>query len=148
MSVDKTPIRAVIDSNVILRYVLNDHPDLSAKAGALFAAVESGTAEVTCNPVTLSEVVWVLGSYYKVPRNEIADGLSVILKQTGVHVPDKDLYLTALALFASTVPHFGDACCCAEALLDHGGRLVSFDCALSRVPGIHRAETPFTESPT
>jgi len=145
--VDNPPVRACIDANVILRYVLNDHSELSAKAEAVFSAMEAGKAEVTCNPVTLAEVVWVLSSFYKVPHKEIADGLSVIVKQDGFHIPDKDRYLTALALFADNVPHFGDACCCAEALMENEGRLYSFDRALSSVPGINRSESPFSESP-
>ncbi len=58
----------------------------------------------------------------------------------GFIVPDKDRYLRALALYGEGKLHFGDACACAAAELDCEGRLLSFDRALSKVPGVERVE--------
>ena len=65
----------LIDANVILRYLLNDHDSMSLKAKE---AVEQGaytTIEV------LAEVVYVLSGVYYVQRQEIRDWLICLLDE-------------------------------------------------------------------
>jgi predicted nucleic-acid-binding protein len=131
-----------IDANVIVRYLVQDGEALSAKAAAIMESVEDGGTTVLCDPVTLAEVVWVLASYYKAPRERISAGLGPILKADGFLMPDKDRYIRALELYSGSVAHFGDACACATALENCGGRLLSFDHKLSAIDGVHRAELP------
>ena len=134
------PVEYAIDANVILRFVLADHPGLFAKAQAIFAAAEAGEVTLHCDPVNLGEVVWVLSSHYKIPCADIADFLSPLLSAVGFMVPDKQRYLRALALYGEGTLRFGDACACAGAKQCCEGRLVSFDRALSKAEGIERVE--------
>lgn len=134
------PVAYAIDANVILRYTLRDEPRLFAKAEAVILAMEAGEITLECDPVTLSEVVFVLSSVYGTPRQHIADALLPLVKSDGFRVTDKDRYILALEWFGQGALHFGDACACATAELKCQGRLVSFDRALSRVPGIERVE--------
>ena len=131
-----------IDANVILRYVLQDHDDLSAKASRIMHAVQEGRLTVICDPVIFAEVVWVLASYYRFPREKIYECLFAILKDDGFLVPDKTRCVRALELFSTSVPHFGDACACAAALEDCEGRLLSFDKELDQAERIQRREIP------
>ncbi len=131
-----------IDANVILRYLLDDHRVLSRKAARVLEGVESGSARVHCDPVTLAEVVWVLSSFYAQANRTIAEALEPILKADGFEMADKDRYVLALELFGGTLKHFGDACACAAAITECGGRLCSFDRKLSKTPGVERVETP------
>ena len=131
-----------IDANVILRFVLRDHTDLSPKARTIMVAVMEGGLTVSCDPVVLAEVVWVLTSFYKLPRTEICAALEPIVLCDNVLMPKKDRCLKALRIFGTTTAHFGDACACAAALEDCDGRLLSFDRKLSAVEGITRAESP------
>jgi len=133
-------VEFAVDANVILRFVLGDPPELFDKAQAAFQAVESGEATLRCDPVNLAEVVWLLSSYYKVSCADIAGALIPVVSAEGFTVPDKERYLRALALYGEGKLQFGDACACAAAELDCAGRLLSFDRALSKVPGIERAE--------
>jgi len=132
---------AAIDANVILRFLSRDQEELFAKSQAILEAVEGGRAQVECDPVTLAEVVWVLGSFYRLPRQEVAAVLQPLLSLPGFLMPHKDGYLHALRLFGDTVSHFGDACACACALDGCEGRLYSFDRQLSAVEGVDRRET-------
>ena len=135
------PVEFAIDANVLLRFVLGDHAELSAKAVAAFAAAETGVVVLTCDPVNLAEAVWVLSSHYKASCGEIAEALLPLVKMNGFHIPDKDRYVRALELYGQGALGFGDACACATAEATSEGRLVSFDRALSRMPGIERVET-------
>lgn len=129
-----------IDANVIVRYVVGDGEALFAKATAIIEGVEDGKQRVLCDPVTLAEVVFVLQRMYKLDRGDISSALDPILKMDGFWIENKSRYLKALDLFATDVPHFGDACACAAALDACEGRLVSFDKGLSRMEGIQRTE--------
>ena len=130
----------MMDANVILRLLLQDNPDLSPKADAIWDAVDEGRTMVRWDPVTLTEVVYVLTSRYRLPRERISEALLPLLLMPNVVIPGKDRYVHALRLFASEVPHFGDACLCAAALEASEGRILSFDRKLPRAPGIRRAE--------
>ncbi len=134
------PVEYAVDANVVLRFVLGDPPELFAKAEAVFLAVQAGDVSLRCDPVNLAEVVWVLASHYQVTCADIARALIPLVSASGFVLPHKDRYLRALALYGQGTLRFGDACACAAAELDTGGRLVSFDRALPRVPGVERVE--------
>jgi len=55
-----------IDANIILRYVLNDHPDLSSRAKEI---IDQHIVEVPIE--VLCEVIYVLAGYYKTDRQSI-----------------------------------------------------------------------------
>lgn len=133
--------RYAIDANVILRYVVRDVEEQYQKAVVILNAVQDEEIEVLCDPVTLAEVVFVLGKVYGLPRQQIRDGLSPIVAAKAFHIPDKARYVRALELYAASVPHFGDACACAAALEGCGGKLLSFDKSLTRTTGIKRLES-------
>ncbi len=84
---DRPPVFA-IDANVILRYLLGDDERLSTNAATILQGVDRGETAVSCDPVTLAEVVWVLSSYYGLPNPEISEGLAPLLKAEGflVHI--------------------------------------------------------------
>ena len=64
----------LIDANVILRYLLNDHEEMSIKAKNL---ISSGT--VYTKPEVISEVIYVLKGVYSVSRNEIRSFIYTLL---------------------------------------------------------------------
>lgn len=134
------PVECAVDANVILRFVLGDNPRLSAKARAVFGAMEAGEVVLECDPVNLAEAVWVLASHYKATCGDIAEALLPLLKADGFRMSDKARYVRALELYGEGALRFGDACACATAETDCEGRLISFDRTLSRVAGIERAE--------
>ncbi len=135
------PIEYTVDANVILRFVLGDDPQLSAKAGEVFRAMEAGEVTLACDPVNLAEAVWVLSSHYKASCEDIAESLLPLAKTSGFKLPERDRYVRAFELYGQGLLRFGDACACATAESASQGRLVSFDRKLSRVPGIQRTET-------
>jgi predicted nucleic acid-binding protein len=139
------PVAYAVDANVLLRFVLGDHDELSAKSQAVFAAAEAGEVTLACDPVNLAEAIWVLSSHYKASREHIAEALLPLVKMAGLQMPDKGRYVRALELYGQGVLGFGDACACATAEATSEGRLVSFDRALSRAPGIARVEVVSAE---
>lgn len=95
----------LIDANVVLRYLLDDHQELSARAAAV---IESRNAvmpmEVAC------EVVYVLEKVYKTERRLIQRHLSELVSSRLLAVDkDKDaVLLKALELYGATAFDFVD----------------------------------------
>ena len=131
-----------LDANVILRFILRDHEELSTKAREIMQAASDGLITVHCDPVIVAEVVYVLSSQYGASREQIAEALERVLKPESTVMPSKERYLRALRIYAETTAHFGDACACAAAIEDCEGRLLSFDRELSKIEGISRSERP------
>lgn len=129
-----------VDANVLIRYFTRDHETLWSKADAVVRAMNAGRIELLCDPITLGEIVFVLGSQGGLDRREICNLLTPVLEARGFRVPDKDIYSQAIQLYGSSVPHFGDACACARAAESSEGRLLSFDKKLSNVSGVQRME--------
>jgi predicted nucleic-acid-binding protein len=132
--------RYAIDANVILRYLTRDVEEQYQKAACIMEAVQDDMIQVFCEPVTLAEVVWVLGRLYGLSRQQIYEGLAPVIATRAFQMPNKARYIRALELHSTTIPHFGDACACAAALETCEGRLFSFDKALSGIDGIERLE--------
>ena len=134
------PVPWTLDANIILRYVLDDNEELTAKAERIWQATEDGAVTAVLDPVTLAEVVFVLASVYRLPNSTISEALLPLLEADGVQMHNRKRYLHALRLFGTIVKHFGDACACATALDETGGLLYSFDRGLPHIAGLRREE--------
>jgi predicted nucleic-acid-binding protein len=89
----------VIDANVILRYLLADHPERFQKAKTFMTQVKSGEVGAFIPEGVLVECVYVLLKFYQVPRAEIARTLASLLTYRGVVNEDRGILLKALQLF-------------------------------------------------
>ena len=90
----------LIDANVILRYLLNDHETMSQQAREV---IESGAYTTT---EVLAEVVYVLKGVYKAERTEIQEWLEVLLEE--LMLENKQSILYALKVYAETSLDFVD----------------------------------------
>ena len=86
----------LIDTNVILRYLLGDHPEFSPKAAAFMSEVSKGTKKAEIPDVVIVECIYVMEKYYEVPKSEIVEKLSGILNFSGIVNLDRSEVLEAL----------------------------------------------------
>jgi len=63
-----------VDTNILVRYAINDEPDQSQQAKALLKNTES----IFVSKTTLLEFEWVLRSAYKLPRESILHSILTI----------------------------------------------------------------------
>jgi len=85
-----------VDTNVVLRYVLQDHNDQSRRANKLFSDKEA----ILISDVVLAEAVWVLtGAKYRVPRTEIIGLVHSLIEEPNVRFEDSQRVWQALSLF-------------------------------------------------
>lgn len=90
----------LIDANVILRSILDDHPYMTQKAREV---IRSGAYT---KPEIIAEVVYVLQKVYSMQRSQIKEILSRVLSV--VQCPDEKCVLSALDLYAQIALDFVD----------------------------------------
>lgn len=104
----KTESAGWLDSNVILRYLLNDHADHSARARALIEAAEAGAHRLKVALHILCEVVYILESE-RYAREEIYGAIRDFMGIRGIEVEEEDIALEALTDYRDKGVDFSDA---------------------------------------
>lgn len=79
----------ILDTNVILRFLVGDDPLLWEKAKDIFKEAEEGKRSLLIKPLVIAEVCFVLESFYKKERNEIASSMEILLSQKWLNVEDR-----------------------------------------------------------
>lgn len=117
-------MKKLIDANVILRYLLGDHPQMSEEARKV---IEDGAFTL---PEVIAEVVYVLKGVYKIGRDEIGRTLIEFLDE--VAVENQDAIIEALSLFSETSFDFVDCILIARHRV-LGDKIASFDKKLNKM---------------
>ena len=72
-------IQYIVDSNFILRYLLNDSFEQYKQAKLIFDDVKNGKIHIKLEQVVFVEVIFVLTSFYKVPKEKINNSFYAFL---------------------------------------------------------------------
>ncbi len=128
--------RAFIDANVILRYLTKDPVEMAEAALKTFTNAENGKVFLLVTNLTVAEVVWVLESFYRYSKNQIAETLTEFLLCDGLEVESLDFLIEALTLYQEKNLDFADAFLAVTALRKGTPTIYSFDAHLKRVDGI------------
>jgi predicted nucleic acid-binding protein len=101
-------MKLILDTNIIIRFLANDHPEHSPKARILFERLTKNEVSLILDSIVIAECVYVLsGKYYGYSRSEIAEWLSKLIEFC--EVDNKEVLLTALSTFALYNVDFADA---------------------------------------
>lgn len=97
-----------LDTNVLVRYVMQDDPRQSPRATRLIEALkpdEPGFVPV----VALVELVWVLTGSYALDRTQVATVLDTLLRSKELVVDRAELVTQAVQRFSTGGADFADA---------------------------------------
>lgn len=127
---------AFIDTNVLIRHLTGDPPDLAARATAFLGEAE----ELLLEDVIVAETVYVLESFYEVPAEEVARLLRSIIAFDPIKVMSPPLLLRSLEVYETHRIDYAEAYLVASAEGSQVGTIASFDRAIDRVPTVTRIE--------
>ncbi len=124
-----------LDTNVIVRYIMQDDPAQAAKATTLIEglAVEApGFVPL----VSVVELVWVLSSNYKLTRSQITQVLDILLRSKQLLVDQAEHVVRALRAYSAGTADFAD--CMIERTASAAGcsRTMTFDAAAAKAAGM------------
>jgi len=126
----------LLDTNVILRHLLQDIPAQGEAATRLFATAE----RLVLLDVVAAEAVYVLASFYRTPRTYIHQTLRALVEMPNVVSPGKPQLLRALDLYERERMDFADAYLLASAEARGEALVASFDKGLGKAGGAKRLD--------
>jgi predicted nucleic-acid-binding protein len=111
--------RRLVDTNLIVRYLVQDHEKHAKAAGRVFDACDRGEVVIVVLPAVLAECVFVLESFYRHPRGDIASALGRLISSPGVEISGATTHLEALDRYRKTKVHFVDCIVAATAAAEN-----------------------------
>jgi len=125
-------VTAFVDTNVIIRHLTGDPPDMATRATRYLARAD----ELLLADLIAAETVYVLESFYDVPRLEVARLVRAILAFPAIRTLDPALLLRALEVYETLHIDFAEAYLVASAESAGVDDIASFDHDLDRVPSV------------
>ena len=98
-----------VDTNVFLRFLTNDHPEMAEKCQALFESAVAREIRLRTSLLVMAEIVWTLESFYNLEKQDIAEKVTTILLTPNISCPEADTVIEALDFYASRNVDFIDA---------------------------------------
>jgi predicted nucleic acid-binding protein len=129
-------VTAFVDTNIIIRHLTGDPPDLAARATAFLAA----SNELLLADLIVAETVYVLESFYEVARPEVAKLIRAVIAFPAMRAIDPALLLRSVEIYEIHGVDFAEAYLAASAEVAGVGHVASFDRALDRLTSITRIE--------
>ena len=124
-----------LDTNVIVRYVMQDDPKQSQKATRLIEAL-SADAPGFVPLVAIVEIVWVLTSCYDLKRDQVALAIDGILRTKEFMVDRAEQVAQALRVYKTGSADFADSLierCATSAGCE---RVMTFDASAAKSAGM------------
>ena len=129
-------VRALLDTNVLIRHLTGDPPGQARRATALLR----DRHELILTDLVLAEMVYVLESFYERPRAEISELMRALLALPSVAVVSHDLLLRTVELYEGMRLNFAEAYLAGLAEVSGVNLVASFDRQIDRIKTIKRVE--------
>lgn len=97
-----------IDTNVLVRFLVQDDLEQYEKARKLIKREVAAGRRVLINQLVLMETEWVLRSRYSVPKGKIIEVLSGLLEADDVQLEDEAVTEEALYMWKDSNADFAD----------------------------------------
>lgn len=124
-----------LDTNVLVRYVMQDDPKQSQKASRL---IESLTPEAPgfVPLVSLVEIVWVLTSCYDLTREQVGQALEALLRAKEIVLERAEQVSQALRIFGASSADFADCLIERTAAATGCDKTMTFDARAAKYAGM------------
>jgi predicted nucleic-acid-binding protein len=124
-----------LDTNVLVRYIMQDDPRQSAKATRLIESLEADRPGFI-GMVSIVELYWVLTSCYDLTNDQVRQALDLLLRTRQIVVDRADQVLRALKVFETGKADFAD--CLIERAAAAAGceKTMTFDASAARHAGM------------
>ena len=118
---------ALLDTNVLVRFLTADKSKKYKKLYAFFEALERGEIRVELKLIVLLQVIFVLKSFYEVPKAAIAAEMLEFLKYKGITIREKKKVKRTLELWREKKVEIVDCYLIACLETDSQNLLYSYD---------------------
>ena len=127
---------AFVDTNILVRHLTCDPPAMAKRATAFLAS----QPELYLADLIVAETVYVLESFYKASRDQVANAMRSLIAMRSMITVDPALLLRAIEVCEVDRLDFAEAYLVACAETAGLGAIASFDKAIDRVTTVTRME--------
>lgn len=124
-------INYLLDTNVLIRFLVGDNSKQLAQAKNWFERAEEGEYKIIVSSIVIAETCFVLESFYQVTRQEIADKLQVFLGQRWLRIPNRQVLLALWPHYLKDF-HFVDSYLMSQAKISNSN-ILTFDIKLKKL---------------
>lgn len=111
--------KKIIDTNLIVKYLVNDHQTHYETAKSFFDLVRLGEIQGILEQSVFTETIFVLNNIYKITRDKITEILSELIEYKGIYVYEKEVLIKALSIYRKTNLHILDSIIIAKSILQN-----------------------------
>lgn len=98
-----------VDTNVFIRFLTEDIPKQAQAVERLLQHAAAGEISLATSTLVMAEIIWTLGSYYELSREDVRDKVLAILNTPGLKVENANIIALALAVYVDKSIDFIDA---------------------------------------
>lgn len=115
----------ILDTNVLLRFLVGDNKSQQIQAIEWFRQAEKGEIKIIVVPLVIAETCFVLESFYKQNRSDIISSMEVFISQRWLRVENRDVIKHTWFYYQNNL-HFVDSYLLAWSKISQDG-ILSFD---------------------
>jgi predicted nucleic-acid-binding protein len=131
-------LSGLIDTNVLVRHLTGDPPEMAKRATRFLS--KSSPGDLVLVDLVVAEVVYVLESFYKAPRGQVAEAVRSIIGFDAITVVDQETLLRTIEIYEVERLDFAEAYLVAVAESADIAQVVSFDQSIDRMGTVRRVE--------
>jgi predicted nucleic acid-binding protein len=124
-----------LDTNIFIRVFVREDARSFEECTTLLNGIRNGKVNAATSTLVLAEIAWVLGSFYKYPKERVIEAIDSILSMKNLAIQDGYDNRIALILFEKHSVKFVDTLLAAHHLVLQGRAvLTSYDKDFDRLP--------------
>ncbi len=98
----------IIDTNALLRFILNDIPVQKQAVEKLIQKAKKGQLSLLIPQIIIFELHFILDKYYNVMKEDIITTLHTLVSTKYIQIESRDLFLKALTQYKTSTISFVD----------------------------------------
>jgi predicted nucleic-acid-binding protein len=108
----------LVDTNLLLRFLLDDIPDQCEQVDKLFHQAQSETIQIQIESITIFEIQFALTKHYGFSKIHVIEGLRTIMSTGFFEIPERKALLLAIQYYESFNLSFADTYLLARAKIE------------------------------
>src|SRR4030042_2028710 len=116
----------IADTNVYLRFILDDVKSQARKAEDLFKRAQKKELQIVVPQIVIFEIQFALDKYYKFKKDDVIKRLETIVPANFLNIESRSTFMRCIKIFENNNVSFVDSFLKAEAEKE-GMELFSFD---------------------
>ena len=122
----------IIDTNIILRFLLQDVVSQFNQAKKIFTEAKNGKVKLIIPQIVIFEINFALKKFYNLEKEEIIEKIGQIISTEHIEIESRELFFMAIELYKRKNISFADCFLISKAEAE-GAELFTFDWALKKL---------------